>query len=126
MQLQSKTGGTFIVPCIVNGLKMKFIFDTGASNVSISATEALYMLKHGQLYVDDLGEAEYYRIADGSIKEGTSINLKEIKFGLWTLNNVIASVSHELNAPLLLGQSALSRLGKIQIDYKNSTLTVVE
>jgi hypothetical protein len=36
-----------------------------------------------------------------------------------------ASIINSDSAPLLLGQSALSRLGKIQIDYQNSTLTII-
>ena len=43
----SKEGGVYTVPCKVNGLPLKFIFDTGASDVSISLTEAIFMLKNG-------------------------------------------------------------------------------
>ena len=35
-----KDGGVFKVPCVVNGLKLKLIFDTGASNVCISQSVA--------------------------------------------------------------------------------------
>jgi predicted aspartyl protease len=34
-----------VVPCKVNDIPMKFIFDTGASTVSISLTEARFLLK---------------------------------------------------------------------------------
>ena len=44
-----KSGGIYLIPCKVNGLPLKFIFDTGASDVSISLTEALFMLKNGNL-----------------------------------------------------------------------------
>jgi aspartyl protease family protein len=37
-----KDGGVYKVPCTVNGLKLEFIFDTGASVVSISLTEAIF------------------------------------------------------------------------------------
>jgi aspartyl protease family protein len=39
---------------------------------------------------------------------------------------VKASISNELKAPLLLGQSALSKLGKILIDYNLGTLTIIK
>ena len=42
-----KEGGVSIIPCKVNGLNLNFIFDTGASDVSISLTEANFMLKNG-------------------------------------------------------------------------------
>lgn len=119
-----KVNGVFLMPCKVNGLSLKFIFDTGASDVSISLTEALFMLKNGYLNKEDLIGTEYYRIANGDIQEGTKITLKEIEIGKLKLYNVKASIVHSLSAPLLLGQTALSKLGKIEFDYSNNTLTI--
>ncbi|MBP8192909.1 MAG: retroviral-like aspartic protease family protein [Chitinophagales bacterium] len=116
--------GIFMMPCSVNGLNLKFIFDTGASDVSISLTEANFMLKNGYLSKSDVLGTEYYRIANGEIEEGTKINLKEIQIGKIKIYNVKASVVHNLNAPLLLGQSALKKLGKIEFDYSNNTLSI--
>ncbi|MFZ4105338.1 aspartyl protease family protein [Flavobacterium sp.] len=59
-----KDGGVYSVPCKVNGLPLKFIFDTGASDVSISLTEASFMLKNGYLNKEDIGENVYYSIAN--------------------------------------------------------------
>ncbi len=119
-----KINGVFLMPCKVNGLSLKFIFDTGASDVSISLTEALFMLKNGHLNETDLIGTEYYQIANGDIQEGTKITLKEIEIGKTKLYNVKASIVHSLSAPLLLGQTALSKLGKIEFDYANNTLTI--
>lgn len=126
IQMNKMPGGTYEIPCKVNGLALKFIFDTGASDVSISLTEALFMLKNGYLSEDDIIGTQYYSIANGEIAEGTTIRIRKLEFGGLTLYDVDASIVHELKAPLLLGQSAISRLGKIQIDPKNSTLTIVE
>ena len=41
-----------------------------------------------------------------------------------TLYNVSASISNSLEAPMLLGQNALSKLGKISIDYNYGILCV--
>ena len=49
----SYENGVYTMPCEVNGLRMKFIFDTGASSVCISATEALFMIKNGYLEDSD-------------------------------------------------------------------------
>jgi clan AA aspartic protease (TIGR02281 family) len=119
----NQQNGVFIIPCKVNGLQLNFIFDTGASDVSISLTEAIFMLKNGYLSEDDLLGTEYYRIANGDVAEGTSIILREVEIGGRKLYNVKASIMHELDAPLLLGQSALSKLGKFNFDYSNSKLT---
>ncbi len=119
-----KLNGVYVMPCLVNGLALKFIVDTGASDVSISLVEALFMLKNGYLAEEDLIGTEYYRIANGEIEEGTSITLKSIEIGNLKLDNVKASIVHSLSAPLLLGQTALTKLGTIEFDYAQSTLTI--
>ena len=35
--MEKQEGGTYLIPCKVNGVPMKFIFDTGASVISISS-----------------------------------------------------------------------------------------
>lgn len=117
-----KIGSLYTVPCSVNGLKLNFIFDTGATDVSISETEAIFMLKNGYLTEKDFIGSEFYRIANGDIQEGTKINIKEIKIGNIQIHNTLATVIHSLSAPLLLGQSALEKLGSFSFDYKNNTL----
>lgn len=111
-----KEGGVYTVPCIINGLPLKFIFDTGASDVSISLTEAMFMLKNGYLKKEDIGEEIYYSIANGDVAKGTKINIRVVEFGGLKLYNISASIVHETSAPLLLGQSVIEKLGKIQID----------
>jgi clan AA aspartic protease (TIGR02281 family) len=119
-----KKGGVYYVPCTVNGLKLSFIFDTGASNVSISMSEALFMLKNGYLSEDDLLGTESYQIANGDVAEGTKINLRSIVIGGKELRNVKASIVHSATAPLLLGQSVLERFGNVSINYSNQTLVL--
>lgn len=116
--------GTFEVPCSVNGLELNMIFDTGASDVTISSVEANFMLKNGQLSREDIKGKKYYQIASGEIAEGTMVTLKEVKIGDAVLHNVDASVVHNQKAPLLLGQSVLERFGTITIDNINSKLLI--
>lgn len=101
---------------------MEFIFDTGASDITISLTEAMFLIKQNKLSEDDVIGSEYYQIADGSVAEGTVINLRSVTIGNRTLYNVKASIVHNLEAPLLLGQSALSEFGRISIDYKRNEI----
>lgn len=109
--------GVYLVPVEINGVWMEFIFDTGASDITISATEALFLYKQGKLSDDDIKGTRQYVIADGTIAEGTVIILRKVKIGSRVLENVEASIVNSLEAPLLIGQSALSRFGKITIDY---------
>lgn len=119
-----KAGGVYKIPCKVNGLSLKFIFDTGASDVTLSLTEALFMLKNGFLNDKDFLGTEYYRIANGDIQEGTKVNLKIIEIEGLKIYNVQASIVHTTDAPLLMGQSALQRFGKLSIDYSTNTLSL--
>jgi len=119
-----KSGGVYLIPCKVNALPLKFIFDTGASEVSISLTEALFMLKNGYLTESDIKGTVYYSIANGDIAEGTKINIQKIEVGKQTLYNVEASIVHSTEAPLLFGQSAMERFGKFTMDYPNSNLII--
>lgn len=121
-----KEGGVYTMPCEVNGLSLRFIFDTGASEVSISLAEAVFMLKNGYLSESDIKGSASYSIANGDIVEGTIINLRQLKIGNTYLYNVDASIVHTNTAPLLLGQSALSKVGKFSFDYSNNTLVFGE
>ncbi len=114
--LMKKEKGVYTTPCSVNGLKLQFIFDTGASNVAISLPVAIFMLKNGYLLKTDLKGSSYAQIANGKVLKNTTILIRELEIGGIKLQNIEASVIHELSAPLLLGQSAIQKLGKIQIN----------
>jgi clan AA aspartic protease (TIGR02281 family) len=120
-----REGGISIIPCKVNGLNLKFIFDTGASEVSISMTEATFMLKNDYLSEDDIVGKSNYLDANGNINVGVKIILREIEIGGLKLYNVKASVINNMKAPLLLGQSAIGKLGTIQLDLNANTLTIL-
>lgn len=117
-------GGTFEIPCEVNGLPLQMLFDTGASSVTLSSVEANFMLKNDYLSAKDLGGKEYYRIADGGITEGTLVTLREVKIGDFVLKNVKASVVSNQKAPILLGQSVMERFGTITIDNIGGKLLI--
>lgn len=109
-------GKVYSLPGKVNGLELNFIFDTGASDVYLSMTEAIFMLKNGYLTKNDFTGVSYSQIANGDIVENTTVVLREVEIGGIKLPNVTASISHNLDAPLLLGQSAIQKLGPIQLD----------
>ena len=117
-------GGTFEIPCEVNGLPLQMLFDTGASSVTLSSVEANFMLKNDYLSAKDLGGKEYYRIADGGITEGTLVTIREVKIGDFVLKNVKASVVSNQKAPILLGQSVMERFGTITIDNIGGKLLI--
>lgn len=117
-------GGTFEVPCRINGLPLQMIFDTGASDVTISSVEANFMLKNRYLSEKDIKGKRYYQVASGELSEGAVITLREIKIGDVKLKDVEASVVNNQRAPLLFGQSAMERFGTITIDNENNKLII--
>jgi len=119
-----KEGGVYKVKCEINKLPLHLIFDTGASDVSISNVEATFMLKNNYLLPSDIVGKQNYMNANGEISEGTIVNLKNVDFGGLSLSNIKASVVKNQKAPLLLGQSVLGRLGKIEIDNQKRLIKV--
>lgn len=117
-------GGIYEIDCCVNELPLKFIFDTGASSVTLSLVEANFMYKNGYLSKEDVRGKKLFMDANGDISEGTVINLREIKLGDVLLTNVEASVTKGQRAPLLLGQSVMERFGILTIDNINSKLVI--
>lgn len=120
----TQESGVCKVKCAINGLPLHFIFDTGATDVSISSVEATFMAKNDFLSSSDIIGKQNYQTADGNITEGTVINLKDVKLDSLHLNNIKASVVRNQVAPLLLGQSVLSKLGKIEIDNTKKVLRI--
>lgn len=114
--------GVYTVPCEVNGLRLRFVFDTGASDVVLSATEALFMLKNDYLEESDIQEKKSYLLADGTIAENTIVMLKEIKIGSKVLKNIKASIAKNASAPLLLGQSVIKLLQPWYIENEELVL----
>ncbi len=119
-----REGGVCYVIVKINGVDMEVIIDTGASDVVISSIEALFLLKQGKLTEDDIIGTSYYKIANGTISAGTVIRLKSVQIGDRILTDVRATVVDNMEAPLLLGQSALDRFNTVSIDYTNNTINI--
>jgi len=120
----TKEGEVCKVKCSINGLPLYFIFDTGASDVSMSDVEANFMFKNEYLTSQDVEGRQNYMTADGNVVAGTVVNLRNVNFGGVELNNIQASIVKNQRAPLLLGQSVLKRLGKIEIDNEKRILKI--
>ena len=116
-------GGVYLIPITVNGLALDFIFDTGASNVSISIAEAVVMARQGKITDEDIvTEEQAFSDAVGNISVGMVVRLRTLVIGDITLKDVEATVVDNARAPLLLGQTALGKFSKVTIDYDASTI----
>lgn len=107
----------------VNGVGFEMIFDTGCSGALISVAEANYLYQKGKLTQEDFVGTTQSQIADGSVVENMVVNLKEVVINDQILcPNVLATVSSNINAPLLLGNEILDRLATIKIDNEQDAL----
>ena len=82
------------------------------------------MLKNGYIKESDIGEKGYSQIANGDVVENTKVILRNIEIGGITIKDVAAVISNSLDAPLLLGKSAIQKLGPIQLD--GNTLVIAK
>ena len=123
----TKDHNTYALPIEINNvLKIQFIMDTGASEVSISPDVAIVLIKTGTIEDLDWLPSQTYRFADGSTAKSSRFKIKSLKIGEFTLKNVTASISNSISAPMLLGQNVLNKFGNVSIDNKNHILTITK
>jgi len=111
-----ESSGVYLVPVVVNGvMNLKFLIDTGATDVAIPADIVASMVMSGFIeQADFLGERTY-RVANGSTMLSQTFRIRSLKVGNIVIENVRASVLPE-KGPLLLGQSFLRRLKSWSLD----------
>lgn len=119
----TERGSVKYVPVTVNGFGFEMIFDTGCSTTLISVAEARYLYEKGYLTDDDFIGVAQSQIADGSIVENMVVNLKEVIIGgKIRCTDVVATVSANNNAPLLLGNEILDRAAAFAVDNEHMTI----
>lgn len=117
--------GLIEVPIVLNDvLKINFIFDSGASEVSLSPDVALTLIRTGTITEKDWLPSQNYIFADGSTAKSKRFLIKKLIIGNQILTNIEASISNSVEAPMLVGQNVMSKLGAITIDYENQLLII--
>ncbi len=111
----TKQNGVYTIPCSINGIKRSLIFDTGASTVTISMKLANLLYSMGKLKDADFKGFGRSQTASGHIVNNMSIVLRNIEIEGLHLKNVEAVIIKGQNVPLLLGLSAIQKLGKITL-----------
>jgi aspartyl protease family protein len=120
-----EVNGIYKLPVNINNtLTLDFVLDLGASDVSLSPDIFSVLYKAGKVDESDFIGTQTYKFADGSSAKSSVINLRTLTIGEIKLENVRASISNSIDAPLLLGQSALKQLGTYSIDNVNKQLVV--
>lgn len=124
VQLTPK-GDLFEVPVELNGvLKIKFLLDTGASDVFLSPDVFITLYRSGTLNDDDFICTKEYTFANGTTEECKIFKLKSIKIGNKKVENIECAIANSINVEMLLGQSFLQKLGNYSIDNANNLLII--
>lgn len=109
--------GHYYLQALVNGQKITFMIDTGASSVAISQDDA----KTIGIDTKKLNYNQRYQTANG-ISFGASVNLESIDIDGYKISNVKASVTPNLVGASLFGMSALKKFSSYQ--FSQDTLTL--
>jgi aspartyl protease family protein len=107
---RTETNGHFVVDGQVNGTRVRFLVDTGASHVALTLADA------ARVGIDPEGLVfnQPIRTANG-IVYSASVLLGAVTVGTITMRNVDASISQGELTQSLLGMSFLSQLSSYEI-----------
>ncbi len=121
--LQSERG-TLVVPVMVDDtILLKFIVDSGASDVSIPEDVARTLMRAGKLTSSDYVGSGIAVLADGSRIPSRMFVIHSMKVGDREVRNVTATITNPRGA-LLLGQSFLRRFKSWSIDNRRRVLVL--
>jgi hypothetical protein len=120
-----RRSGGLIAPVIVNNsIKLDFIVDSGASDVSIPADVFSRLVSANTVTQADITGIRNYKNADGEVFQSKTFLIRSLKIGNVEAPRVQAKVSPS-NAPPLLGQSFLKRFKSWSIDNSTQELILV-
>jgi len=117
-------GGTLVLPVIINDrIRLDFVLDSGASDVSIPLDVFSTLRRTGTISDGDLLPPATYRLADGTTQQQYRFRIRSLRTGDFELLGVVGSVSPP-QGELLLGQSFLRRLRNWSIDNERRVLVI--
>jgi aspartyl protease family protein len=108
-RLRASSGGHFLATAEVNGKRVRFLVDTGATTVALTREDA----RRAGLKVDDLDYVVQVQTANG-MTTMAPVRLKSIRIGSIEVKNVQASVARDGLEGSLLGMSFLRRLSGVE------------
>ena len=115
--LRPGPNGHYRVQAVVDGARLTFLVDTGASDVVLSLADARKL----GFNPDTLAYTLLYSTANGMVR-GAPVILGEVAIGGIRVTNVEASVNEAPMAGSLLGMSFLGRLSAFEV--RNGSLTL--
>ena len=125
VKLERENGALYVPVMIDNAVTLKFIVDSGATDVTISSDVAQTLTRMGKLSGRDyLGHGEFI-LADGSRVPSQLFMIRSLKVGDRELHDVTAVITNS-HGSLLLGQSFLRRFKSWSIDNRRGVLVLTD
>jgi clan AA aspartic protease (TIGR02281 family) len=122
--LLASNGGVLLAPVIINNsIKLNFLVDSGASDVSIPADVFSSLLRSGAITQADIRGSRQFEDANGGTSRAKVFIIRSLKVGSVEVAGVEADVA-PVNAPLLLGQSFLKRFKSWSIENATQELVL--
>jgi len=116
---RAREGGHFVIEAQVEGTPLRFMVDTGASDVILRPPDAQRL----GFDLDNLNFSRVYQTANGTVR-GAPVRLRQITVGPIQVSDVRASVNGAPMDTSLLGMSFLSQLSGYEVTA--DTLTLIE
>ncbi len=110
VEIRAGVGSHFVLEAMVNGQPVRFLVDTGASDVVLSPTDARRL----GFDPETLSFTKRYRTANGTVM-GAPVRLGRVAVGPIVVEDVRASVNGADMSRSLLGMSFLGRLGGYEV-----------
>ncbi len=110
VEIRAGDHGHFVVEAMVDGVNLRFLVDTGASDVVLSPDDA----KRLGYKLDELTFSKLYNTANGVVR-GAPVRLGRMAIGPIVIENVRASVNGAAMGRSLLGMSFLNRLSGYEV-----------
>ncbi len=117
VSIRANKSGHFVVEAVVDGVSVRFLVDTGASDVVLSPGDAARL----GFDVQTLAFTRPYRTANGLVF-GAPVRLGRVSIGPVTMAGVRASVNGAPMKRSLLGMSFLSRLSGYDVSRETMIL----
>ena len=117
MRFTAEADGQFHVEAMIGSTRMRFLVDTGASEVMLSPADARRLGYEPAR----LAYTRLYQTANGTVR-GAPVTIPEIAIGPIRLADVAASVNEHETEGSLLGMSFLGRLSGYQVSGDTLTL----
>lgn len=114
IQMQ-KVRGVYQVPCNINGASIDMVFDTGATSVILPQAVARKLFATKNLLEGDVLGRGKASTANGKISH-TTVNIRNLTVGKVQLKDVRALIIAGNSSSVLLGQSAIEKLGRITLE----------